>query len=155
MISTRRRSVAKYRMMANSRMIRLVVPRSRWPTSRASAARKARPDGASVRLQRELLRQPVSQVGGQEDDDQQLERLGWLQVDAAQPDPQGRAAAARVDAEDEGQRGQQQSAGQPQVLVAPQDGQRVLQVEKPGSAAALPAPARASGANRNRWTGGR
>ncbi len=66
-------------------------------------------------------RQAVGQVGGQVDDQQEFERFGWLEVNAATAQPGMLIAAARVRAKDEREGGQQQTAGQPDIFVAAQE----------------------------------
>ena len=68
-------------------------------------------------------RQAAGKVGGQVDDQQEFERLGRLEIEAAAAQPQARPATQRVGAEDERQGGEEKAAGQPEVLVAAQEAQ--------------------------------
>ena len=77
--------------------------------------------GASSGRGAQAERQAVSQIGGQIDDQQELERFGRLEVDAATAQPGMLIAAARVRAKDERKGGQQQAAGKPDIFVAAQE----------------------------------
>ena len=66
-------------------------------------------------------RKAISQVGGQIDDQQEFERFGWLEVDAATTQPGMLIATTRVCTKDKCQGSQQQAAGKPDIFVAAQE----------------------------------
>ena len=76
--------------------------------------------------------QAFCQVSRQKGNQEQLERLGWLQVDPAAAQPHARTISERVGAEDDGQGGEQQAGKEPDVLVALQEGKVGRQAQPEG-----------------------
>ena len=111
--------------------------------------------GGEQRQGPQAERQAVGQVSGQVDDQQEFERFGGLEVNAATAQPGMLIATARVRTKDQGKGGQQQAAGQPDIFIAAQEAQFGRKAQAKQKDQPTDQPTRGSGGNRNRAQGDR